>query len=389
MKSSYTAILMAFLILDASSTEASVLNASPTTIAAVFAKAKSGDTIKLIGSFGRVTLSGRTFGVALKIDATRATFSDTLLIKDVSGLYITGGKYGSSTGTTSYNKAIAVYNGTNVTINKAYVIGSQAGSGIGVTSTTNVTVSNSTFDGLKSGVGFTSVTGGMITNNKSIRSSSDGFDIADSHKVTVTGNSCSGTIPGAGAHPDCVQLWSFAGNPPQSDITVTGNTATGATQGFTSFNEADGGGIRINISNNKINTSYPQGIACYGCIDSIFTKNVLTTLAGAKSKTNINIIHGSNNVVAQNSIGNKPGTNSVSSSSVLASTSNFTTYSTTQQSADPFGQSAVKGQIAESQPLDGTVVAGIPEPSAWLLMIAGFGFVGGAMRRRSRPIVRA
>lgn len=38
----------------------------------------------------------------------------------------------------------------------------------------------------------------------------------------------------------------------------------------------------------------------------------------------------------------------------------------------------------------GTVnVAGVPEPAAWMLMIAGFGMVGSAMRRRGNVVVRS
>ena len=34
-------------------------------------------------------------------------------------------------------------------------------------------------------------------------------------------------------------------------------------------------------------------------------------------------------------------------------------------------------------------VLGVPEPASWALMIGGFGMVGGAMRRRSRKVLRA
>jgi PEP-CTERM motif len=35
---------------------------------------------------------------------------------------------------------------------------------------------------------------------------------------------------------------------------------------------------------------------------------------------------------------------------------------------------------------DSNVVAGVPEPAAWALMIAGFGLVGSAMRRRATKV---
>ena len=36
----------------------------------------------------------------------------------------------------------------------------------------------------------------------------------------------------------------------------------------------------------------------------------------------------------------------------------------------------------------GTVIPGVPEPATWAMLIAGFGLVGAAARRR-RPIVAA
>ncbi len=39
--------------------------------------------------------------------------------------------------------------------------------------------------------------------------------------------------------------------------------------------------------------------------------------------------------------------------------------------------------------LDGVYVAGVPEPASWALMVAGFGLVGAAARRRSSKVVAA
>ncbi len=52
-----------------------------------------------------------------------------------------------------------------------------------------------------------------------------------------------------------------------------------------------------------------------------------------------------------------------------------TTLTFTQNGGDNF-----RGSI-----LDNVVVASVPEPATWLLMIAGFGLVGGMMRRR-KPV---
>jgi len=36
-----------------------------------------------------------------------------------------------------------------------------------------------------------------------------------------------------------------------------------------------------------------------------------------------------------------------------------------------------------------TVTGAVPEPATWAMMIAGFGLVGGAMRRRSTKVAYA
>ena len=51
---------------------------------------------------------------------------------------------------------------------------------------------------------------------------------------------------------------------------------------------------------NRVDTSLPQGIACYGCVDSIITDNVLTTLPGSRFRTYLRVIGGSKAVVMQN-----------------------------------------------------------------------------------------
>lgn len=51
---------------------------------------------------------------------------------------------------------------------------------------------------------------------------------------------------------------------------------------------------------NIVNTSFPQGIACYECYSSIFTDNVLTTLPGSSYRTSMNIVGGGHNIISNN-----------------------------------------------------------------------------------------
>lgn len=60
------------------------------------------------------------------------------------------------------------------------------------------------------------------------------------------------------------------------------------------------------------------------------------------------------------------------------------TFSTVTFYGDGFGEYLVAGGTIRYATVDiGSVDGAIPEPEAWLLMIAGFGLVGGALRRRN------
>jgi len=355
------------IVVATSSANAAILKATAATINSVFMAAKPGDTIKITGKLGRVLLANRSFSRAITIDATQAVFTDTLIINNVKGLNFIGGKYGSSTRTTYYGKAVAVNGGSRISFTNATVVGANKGQGIVFNGTSDVSVSGSSFSKLRSGLIVTGVTRAQIYDNKSFGAVSDGFDIVDSHNIKFTGNACSGSVPAAGAHPDCAQLWSLPGHPVQSDIVIRGNTATGATQGFTSFTPANGGGLRITIIHNTVNTSYPQGIACYACVDSTISSNVLTTLPGALHKTSINVVGGRDNIVRNNSIGALPSHNAGVTVASLAKVDAAATLTHVSSAARELTTGAVSA---------------VPEPQIWATMMVGFGLLGAAMRRR-------
>ncbi|MGI4878854.1 MAG: PEPxxWA-CTERM sorting domain-containing protein [Janthinobacterium lividum] len=353
-------------VLSAASASAKTVNATAANFVAVFAAATPGEVIRLSGRFGLTSLTNKTWATPVTIDARAATFTDTLAIKNVSGLNVIGGQYGSTTGATRYNKAVLVYNGSNVSFTKAAFVGANTGQGIVFVGTAGAKVTNSSFTHLGGGLGLTSVTGATITGNVSIYSMSDGFDIAGSHNVGISNNSCSSGTPAAGAHPDCVQLWSIAGQAPQSDITISRNVASGATQGFTSFDAAQGGGIRLSIVSNQVNTSYSQGVACYACIDSNISYNSLTTLAGSAHLTNLNVIGGSNNTIVGNKIGGF--TPPLGALDALFAEKAMTPEGMLRQSLTSLAALGVTSEV--------------PEPASWAMMLVGFGLVGVAARRR-------
>lgn len=385
--------LAACLLFIGCSAGATTVTATAATLKAAFANARSGDTITLSGTFAGATLRSMTFSKPLTIDARNAVFTNTLKIYDVTGLTILGGHFGSTT--TAFTGA-SVLGGSRITFTAPVVVGDRTKShGIDFSGTTKVVVDGGSFSGLRSAVALTQVTGGTISNNTSVASTSDGFDIAGSHNISITGNSCSGTAILPGAHPDCVQLWSLDGQPPQSDISVRNNTATGDTQGFTSFNAKDGGGLRIQMINNRVDISYTQGIACYECVDSVFSRNVVTTQAGARWQARMNIIGGSGNTITNNSIaayvraamGLAPG--DMDAFKDAASLREFEAVVFTDvpdgDALDPENAASVGAAARGVTDRTGAV----PEPATWALLAAGFGSVGTAFRKRRRAVVAA
>lgn len=319
----------------------------------VFAAVRSGDTIVLNGVFDQTVIANRRFTTPLRIDASRASFNGTLIIRSMQGVVVSGGKFGGG-GAWQNGGTIRVEQSDGIRFLSPQLTADGSGKARGLTirESSNFTVSNGSFSGFRIAMGSSSSRNGVFINNRITGATSDGMNIVDSHFITARNNSCSGGTPSAGAHPDCIQMWSLAGNPVQSDIKLLYNSASGYTQGFTSFDPDRGGGLRITMIGNRVNTSLPQGIACYGCYDSVITNNVLTTLPEARFRTGLRVIGGANNLVANNSIGLHTA---------------------------PAIQSSARAAAALASDI---AAAGVPEPGVWLQCLAGFALLGGFLRQR-------
>lgn len=327
--------------------KAAYFTATSANLKAVFAAAGAGDTIALSGSFGKLGLSDRSFARPLLIDARNARFNGRLDIENVDGLTFSGGTFGSSTASWQAGGTLNVESSSNIVFKSLTMIADGKGKARGLTfrDSDSISLLNSSFTGFRIAAGANTVTQGLFSGNRIIGATSDGINIVNSHFVTATNNICTSTTPSAGAHPDCIQLWSLAGQPVQSDIRLLGNKAYGHTQGFTSFDPLRGGGLRIEMTGNYVNTTLPQGLACYACVDSRFVDNVLITGKGATYQTRMNIIGGGNNFIDNNSIG--PGPNSRLEAFAFAET-----------------------------------VSAVPEIATWAQLLLGFGITGALLRRR-------
>ncbi len=353
--------------LTSGSANAVILTATNANIKTVFATAQDGDTIVLDGVFGRTNLANRSFTNGLTIDARSASFNGQLTMKSVAGVAVLGGLYGMSPGIWQNGWTAVISNSSRVSFTNPNVVGAGIGKELGLrfVLSSDVLVEGGSFDGLRVGIAIDTVTNGLVTNNLITNSTSDGMNIVNSHDVTASSNICRDGTPSVGAHPDCIQMWSLAGQPMQSDIQLLNNQAYGPTQGFTAFNPSEASGQRISIIGNWVETSFPQGIACYGCFDSVITDNTLITLPGSRWRTFLRVPGGANNIVENNSIGPLPtGT----SAALGDDDTTLDLQAFSARFAEPFG--AVN------------TVGGVPEPSVWMQLLLGFGCAGALLRQR-------
>lgn len=378
-------VISAVFVTIALPASAVTLSATAATFDVTLNSLAAGDTLAMVGYFGEVRLTNRAFAQTITLDGTNATFSTTMVFDNVRNVALRGGTFniGNNGG---YAKGVAVYNGANVYIDGITVNGGGTVDQFGVTvnGTHNAQVTNSKFKGLYSGIAVGAVAGGFLAKNTFTASTSDGIDIADSHGVTATRNICTGAVPRAGAHPDCIQMWSVVGHPLESDIFVTYNTSIGATQGFTNFDA----GLRITISNNTVSSTYAAGVACYDCVSSIITNNIVSTLAGAPYQSQVIVRGGSGNTVTGNSIAAYSQPRLAVGDPVLDGAPAYEVPAFDSTAFDlPAIETGAGAALSSNAALfsEGSEIsldaAAVPEPSSWALLIAGFGVVGVARRR--------
>lgn len=241
---------------------ASTRVATPATVEKVLNGAKPGDTITLAaGNYTAIDVRHRQWNPPITVDATAARLRG-IKLWDVAGVTWHGGAFDGGDAVRgafdlTESSQITV-DGTTMSHFTRYTIGLQNSSDI------------------------------RLTNNSFTDMGSDGIDIALSRRVFVDHNVCAASHPTPDAHPDCIQMWSRPTITPTADITITNNTATGMTQGFTGFNHVrpnaagkdidDGGFDRIVIENNTAKVGYYHGISLYTCRKCIIRNNRVETM---------------------------------------------------------------------------------------------------------------
>ncbi|OYQ27820.1 hypothetical protein CHU93_10110 [Sandarakinorhabdus cyanobacteriorum] len=195
---------------------------TPLNVNSALAQLRPGDTLRLEGVFTtRLAFQNRDFG-GVTVDGSRATLVQGLNLRNVRNVTFAGLTVGAAGLATSARFSINLDASTHVSFAETTILGNggSAGTGLRAINSEFVTVRDSRFEGLLDGITLISSPNSLIARNRFENGGSDGVKVVDSHRIILSGNSCSGFVIQPGVHPDCIQFLSRPDKPVQSDIYV-------------------------------------------------------------------------------------------------------------------------------------------------------------------------
>jgi hypothetical protein len=275
--------------------------------------AQGGDTILLeAGTYSGLHLSGLSFSSAVTITSADPAHQATLTnfnMSNVNGLTFRGLEMSAQAPSSpAYN----IYTSQNITLDHVSVHGSLDGNpqndvfGISFFDSKSITVTNSEFQQLSSGVGFTRSSNIVLSGNDIHDMRSDGVDLSQVDHVSITGNVIHDIFPEAGDHPDAIQFMTAGTTVASHDIDVSGNLiyrgAGAYTQGI--FMNDEVGTLPVQtttISDNTIVGTGWSGIRPIHNTGLIITGNQLVSLTGDQPTTLL--VQFSDHVTASNNTG--------------------------------------------------------------------------------------
>ena len=252
---------------------ATVTVSNSTALLSALNAAHAGDTILLApGSYSHITIANYNKGGTVNIASASAANEAVLngfTITNSTGLNFSN--LVMSTANYTSGSPYSVYGSSNMTFNNLNFHGAVGGvaanqaTGLYINGTTNVTVSNSTFNNLYTGLGEDNNTNVKILNKSFTNLGDDGVDNSGSNGVLISGNSFTDFQTAAGIHADSIQFWTNGQTHSASNITITNNTMIQGTgsefQGiFMTDNVGDLPYQNVTITGNTIHGGQFNGI---------------------------------------------------------------------------------------------------------------------------------
>lgn len=341
---------------------------TPPNVTAVLNSVQPGDTIRMEGEFTTgILIRDRDFG-GVTIDASNAVIRNVFRLQRSHNITVLGGQwYTPGTG-----DAIRIEQSSHISFADITVFGNgnRLGAGVRAIDSSFVTLRDGHYEGLRNGAILLSTNDSISVRNHFSNGGEDGMKIVDSQRVILAHNSCTGFEPLPGYHPDCLQLWSLPGRPLQSDIYLLNNLAIGPQQSFVSFTPVELSGTRLSFVGNYAATTSGHTITCTGCTDSHIADNMLVVLPDAPWRALLKVNQTDpSNIVENNAYFDLRGQHGVALPEPVFS--DFVP-----------SIAGLVGSRWDDRSFGLAVAASAPEPESWAMLVAGFGLVGAAIRRR-------
>ena len=222
-------------------------------------KAGGGDTIKVTGNIGSVSINKSFSG---------------------SGLKVEGGGFSS----------MQMMSAKNVTFDNVDFKGS-GGYGLKVSKSSNISVVNSDFNGFKYAAQFLKSSNITLKNNDIEGFKHDGFRFAGITNLKVENNDFRDTKSEKGyTHKDFLQMWAHSDTGPSKNVVIKGNnmvTSDKLIHGIFITNSVSKQHEHFDITNNYIKAANMHGITVKGVSDLDVHGNTLASNGSGKPQMNI------------------------------------------------------------------------------------------------------
>jgi len=210
---------------------ASITVSTSAQLKTALSSAHAGDIILMTsGVYSGLNLQNYHFSTPVTVKSADANHPATLLdltLRNSSGLNFSNLELNASHATADW--PFRVYSSSNINFSHLNVHGSLDSnpqddfSGLLISGSTNVTVSNSNFEQLKTAVAFLNDDHLQVSGSAFHDLALDGVHGGGSSYVTINGNSFTDFYVATGGHPDAIQFWTTNTTTSAHDITVSDN----------------------------------------------------------------------------------------------------------------------------------------------------------------------